>query len=56
MKNKMVETDFSVGAKSPILSSVAPPGRKTWSLFSVRDMSWGLGNPCFTKFSVVNLL
>ena len=46
----------SVGAKSQILSSVAPPGRKTWSLFSVRDMSWGLGNPFFTKFSVVNFL
>ena len=46
----------SVGAKSQILSSVAPPGRKTWSLFSARDMSWGLGNPCFTKFSVFNFL
>ena len=46
----------SVGAKSQILSSVAPPGRKAWSLFSVMDMSWGLGNPCFTKFSVVNFL
>ena len=46
----------SVGAKSQILSSVAPPGRKTWPLFSVRGMSWGLGNPCFTKFSVVNFL
>ena len=47
---------FSVGAKCQILSSVAPPGRKTWSQFSVRDMSWGLGNPCFTKFSMVNFL
>ena len=46
----------SLGAKSQILSSVAPPGRKTWLLFSVRDTSWGLGNPCFTKFSVVNFL
>ena len=35
---------------------VAPPGRKTWLLFSVRDMSWGLENPCFTKFSVVSIL
>ena len=47
---------YSVGAKSQILSSVASPGRKTWSLFSVRDMSWGLRYPCFTKFSVVNFL
>ena len=23
------------------------PGRKSWKLFSVRDMSWGLRNPCF---------
>ena len=46
----------SVGTKSQILSSVAPPGRKTWSLFSVRDTSWGHGNPCFTKFSVVSFL
>ena len=45
-----------LGAKSQILSSVAPPGRKTWLLFSVRDMSWGLRNPCFTKFSVVSFL
>ena len=33
-----------------------PPGIKTWFLFSVRDMSWGLRNPCFTKFSVANFL
>ena len=39
---------YSVGAKSQILSSVAPPRKKNLSLFSVRDMSWGLGNPCFT--------
>ena len=35
---------------------VAPPGIKTWLLFSVRDMSWGLRNPCFTKFTVVSFL
>ena len=35
---------------------VAPPGRKSLLLFSVRDMSWGLGNQCFTKFSVVSFL
>ena len=46
----------SVGAKSQISSSVASPGRKIWPLFSVRGMSWGLGNPRFTKFSVVNFL
>ena len=45
-----------LGAKSQNLSSVAPPGRKSWLLFSVRDMSGGLRNPCFTKFSVVNFL
>ena len=28
---------------------VAPPGRKSWLLFSVRDMPWGLRNPSFTK-------
>ena len=27
------------------------PGRKAWLLFSVRDMSWGLRNPCFYVFS-----
>ena len=37
-------------------SLLHPPGRKTWLLFSVRDMSWGLRNPCFTKFSVVSFL
>ena len=50
------DSTHSVGTKSQILSSVAPPGRKSWLLFSVRDMSGGLGNPCFTKFSVVNFL
>ena len=33
-----------------------PLGRKTWLLFSVGHMSWGLRNPCFTKFSVVSFL
>ena len=47
---------YSVGAKSQILSSVAPPGRKRRLLFSVRDISGGLRNLCFTKFSVVNFL
>ena len=37
-------------------SLLHPPGRKTWLPFSVRDMSWGLRNPCFTKFSVVSFL
>ena len=31
-------------------------GRKTWLLLSVRDMSWYLRNPCFTKFSLVRRL
>ena len=35
---------------------VPPRKKKTWLLFSVRDMSWGLRNPCFSKFSVVSLL
>ena len=47
---------YGLGAKSQILSSVAPPGKKSWLLFSVRYMSGGLRNPCFTKFSVVNYL
>ena len=35
---------------------VAPPGRITWLPFSERDMSLGLRNPCFAKFSVVIFL
>ena len=31
-------------------------GRKAWLLFTVRDMCWGLRNPCFSKFSLVNRL
>ena len=50
----------SVGAKLRYMGYFAsllhPPGRKSWLLFSVRDMSGGLRNPCFTKFSVVNFL
>ena len=49
-------TKCGLGAKSQNLSSVAPPGRKTWLLFSVRDLSWGHRNPCFTQFSVVTFL
>ena len=37
-------------------SLLHPTGRKSWLLFSVRDMSGGLRNPCLTKFSVVNFL
>ena len=51
---------YSVGAKLRYMGYFAsllhPPGRKSWLLFSVRDMSGGLRNPCFTKFSVVNFL
>ena len=50
------QLSYSVGAKSQIFSSVAPPGRKSWLLFSIRDMSGGLRNQCFTKFSAVNFL
>ena len=32
------------------------PGRKAWLLFSVRGMSWGLRNPCFSKFVLVSRL
>ena len=50
----------SVGAKLRYMDYFAsllhPPGRKSWLLYSVRDMSGGLRNPCFTKFSVVNFL
>ena len=50
----------SVGAKLRYMGYFAsllhPPGRKSWLLFSVRDMSGGPRNPCFTKFSVVNFL
>ena len=28
---------------------------KPWLLFPVRAMSWGLRNPCFTKFSMAIL-
>ena len=51
---------ISEGAKLRYMGYFAsllhPPGRKSWLLFSVRDMSGGLRNPCFTKFSVVNFL
>ena len=52
-------SQLGLGAKLIYMSYFAsllhPPGRKTWLLFSVRDMSWGHENPCFTKFSVVSL-
>ena len=50
----------SVGAKLRYMgyfpSLLHPPGRKSWLLFSVRDMSGDLRNPCFIKFSVVRFL
>ena len=56
----LVKRHFSVGAKLKYMGYFAsllhPPGRKSWLLFSVRDMSGGLRNPCFTKFSVVRFL
>ena len=48
--------NYGLWAKSQILSSVAPSGRKSWLLYSVRDMSSNNRNPCFTKFSEVNFL
>ena len=54
--HNIVSSLIGLGAKSQILSSVAPPERKTWLLFAVRDMSWSLINPCFTKFSMVSFL
>ena len=47
---EFVTFPFSVGAKSQILSSVAPPGRKTWPLFSIGGISWGLGKPILLSF------
>ena len=51
---------YGLGAKliymGYFVSLLHPLGRKTWLLFSVRDMSWGLRNPRFTKFSVVSFL
>ena len=45
---------YSVGTKLRYMGYFAsllhPPGRKSWLLFSVRDMSGGLRNSCFTKF------
>ena len=56
----MYHHEDSVGAKLRYMGYFAsllhPPGRKSWLLFSVRDMSGGLRNPCFTTFSVVNFL
>ena len=52
--------DISVGAKLRYMGYFAsllhPTGRKSWSLFPARDMSEGLRNPCFTKFSLVRFL
>ena len=53
---KIKEKPHGLGVEYQILRFVAPQGRKTWLLFSVRDMSLGLRNPCFTKFSVANFL
>ena len=59
-KFEIVVCSNGLGAKLIYMGYFAsllhPLGRKTWLLFSVRDMSWGLGNPCFTKFSVVSFL
>ena len=56
--NKIIH--IGLGAKLIYMGYFAsllhPPGRKTWLLFSVRDMSWELRNPCFTKISMVSFL
>ena len=50
----------SVGAKLRYIGYFAsflhPQEEKSWLLFSVRDMSGSLRNPCFIKFYVVNFL
>ena len=60
ISNMESSTSLSVGAKLGYMGYFAsllhPPERKSWLLFSVRNMSGGLRNPCFTKFSVVNFL
>ena len=42
----LVRLDSGLGAKLIYMGYFAsllhPPGRKTWLLYSVRDMSWGL--------------
>ena len=52
--------NVGLGAKMKYMGyfvrSLHPSGRKRWLLFSVRDMSGGLRNLCFTKFYVVNFL
>ena len=45
-----------LGAKSQNLSSVAPPRKKKLVTIFSQGHVWGLRNPCFTKFSVVNFL
>ena len=42
--------------KGYFASLLQPPGWKIWLLSWVRHMSWGLGNPCFTKLPVVIFL
>ena len=58
---------FSVGAKLRYMGYFAsllhPPGRKSWLLFSVKDMSWGLKThvllsflwSIFCKWPVINV-
>ena len=47
---------YSLGAKSQILSSVASTRKKKLVTIFSQGHVWGLRNPCFTKFSVVNFL
>ena len=47
---------FGLAPKLKFIVLLHPPGRKTWLLFSVWDMSWCLRNQCFTKFSMVDFM
>ena len=57
---KYENTLTSVGAKLRYMGYFASllhhPGRKSWLFFFSQGHVWGLRNPCFTKFSVVNFL
>ena len=49
---RRMPTTYWSGAKLRYMgyfsSLLQPPGRKSWLLFSIWDMSWGLINPSFT--------
>ena len=53
---RLVDDTSGLGAKSQNLSSVAHPRKKKLVTIFSQGHVWGLRNPCFTKFSVVNYL